>query len=146
MSDFEKMLGKLISVDSIKNRITIEVDFLDPEKLSYLENLLSAQDHFTFGFTKPFKTMKSRAQLAKYYVLLPKILTKLGIYPNADNIKALDDNIKDNVFTCSFLEIYDKKLPVRQSKANMSWEDMRKMIEYLYDNYGIIVNDAMEIQ
>jgi len=146
MADFEKMLGKLISIDSVKNRITIEVDFFDPEKLSYLEALLSSQDHFTFGFAKAFKTTKSNAQLAKYHVLLAKILQKLGVYPNASNMKALDDNIKQNVFTCSFLEINDKKLPIQKSKANMSWEEMCRMIEYLYDNYGIVINDEMEIQ
>jgi hypothetical protein len=59
-----------------------------------IETYLKTQEEITFGFWKPFRRMKSHAQLKKYYLLLHKLLTKLGVYPNSDAVKAVDEEIK----------------------------------------------------
>lgn len=141
----QKMLGKVVSLDSLTRKITIEVEFLDSEKLEMFETLLKDRSTFTFSFVKPFRQSKSYAQLKKYYLLLHKLLNKLGIYPDADKIKALDEEVKKRVFNCDVIEFYGQKLPLIPSKANMSHDDMSKMIQFMYDNYGVLLEDETEI-
>ena len=141
MEQPQKLLGRVVALDSIKRRVTIEVDFFDPDKQEMIETYLKSQEEITFGFWKPFRRMKSHAQLKKYYLLIHKLLNKLGVYPNSDAVKALDDEIKKRVFNCDIMEVFDKKIPLVPSKANMSVEEMNLMIKFIVDNYGIVLEE-----
>jgi len=125
----EKLLGHLVDLDIKRRRITIEIDFFDPEKQEILEILLKEKKSFSFAFWKPFRQSKSRQQLAKYYLTLHKLLLKIDEYPDSAKVKALDDEIKKRVFSCDSLEFYGKSLPLPPSKATMSMEEMSKMIQ-----------------
>jgi hypothetical protein len=142
----ERLLGHLISFNAETRRITIELDFFDPEKQEMLELILKEKKSFAFAFWKPFRQSKSWGQLKKYYRALHKLLFKLGEYPDAEKVKALDDEFKKRVFNCDNLEFYGSRIPLLPSKSTMSWDDMCKMIQYVYDNYGVIIEDDMEIK
>jgi hypothetical protein len=146
MSQPERILGHIVNLDIVKRRVTIEVDFFDPDKQEILESFLKSKEHFSFSFWKPFRQSKSIQQLRKYYLCLHKLLNKLGIYPDSDKVKAIDSEIKKRVFNCETLELLGQTVPLLPSKADMSWEDMYKMIQYIYDNYGVLVEDEMEIR
>ena len=135
----EKMLGKIVGLDIPNSRVTIEIDFFDPDKQEMLEGFLKSKELITFGFWKAFKSNKTYKQLKFYYKLIHIVLQALGIYPNADNVKAFDDEIKRRVFNCEILEIYDKKIPLLPSKSVMSIEDLNKMIKFIIDNYGSVI-------
>ena len=138
----EKMLGKVVSLDIPNSRVTLEIDFFDPDKQEMLEGFLKSKELITFGFWKAFKQTKTYAQLKKYYKIIHTVLQKLGIYPDSEKVKALDDEIKKRVFNCETLELFDQKVPLLPSKANMSWEDMSKMIQYVSDAYSILLDDS----
>ena len=141
MEQPERILGRIVSLDIPKRRVTIEVDFFDPDKQEMLEILLKEQKQFSFAFWKPFRNTKTYAQLKKYFKTIHQLLLKIGEYPDSEKVKALDDEIKKRVFNCDSLEFYSAKLPMLPSKSTMSWEDMSKMIQYIYDNYGVIIED-----
>ena len=141
MEQPQKLMGRVVALDSVKRRVTIEVDFFDPDKQEMIETYLKTQEEITFGFFKPLRRMKSYAQLKKYYLLIHKLLSKLGVYPNSDAVKALDEEIKKRVFNCDVMEMFGQKIPLVPSKANMSIEDMNLMIKFIVDNYGIVLEE-----
>lgn len=145
MEQPQKLMGRVVALDSVKRRVTIEVDFFDPDKQEMIEAYLKSQEEITFGFWKPFRRTKTVGQLRKYYLLLHKLLNMLGIYPNSDAVKALDEEIKKRVFNCDVIEMFGQKVPLVPSKANMSVEDMNQMIKFIVDNYGIVLEDGLEV-
>ena len=137
----ERFLGHIHRYDPIKQVIEIQVDFMTPEQLEIIENIMKDKFEFSFFFSKPFRRSKSYAQLKKYYLLLSKILTKLEVFPSSDNIKAFDLEIKKTVFPTQMIEVYNKKIPVIPSKSNMTVEEMSQMIEVVEESYGKILED-----
>lgn len=144
MEQPERMLGHIVSLDIPKRRVTIEVDFFDPDKQEILEGLLKSKEPFSFSFWKPFRESKTYAQLKKYYKLLHTLLQKLRIYPDSDKVKALDREVKKRVFNCEMLELFGQRVPLLPSKANMSWEDMSKMIQYIVVTYEVVLETENE--
>ena len=140
-----KILGRLVSLDVTKRRFTVEVDFFDPEKQEILETLLREQKQFSFSFWKPFRQTGTYSQLKKYYKLIHKLLEKLVVPATSEAVKAIDDEVKRRVFPCDNLELYGRSLPMLPSKSTMSLEDRSKMIQFLYDNYGVLLEDDLEI-
>jgi hypothetical protein len=141
MEQPERILGRIVSLDIPKRRVTIEVDFFDPDKQEQLEILLKEQKQFSFAFWKPFRQTKTYAQLKKYYLTIHQLLIKIGEDPTSAKVKTLDDEFKKRVFNCDNLEFFSSSLPMLPSKATMSWEDMSKLIQYIYDNYEIVIEE-----
>lgn len=141
-----KLQGTLMSLDALNRKLTIRLDFLDPLKQEEIEKILSSGERVSVEIGKPFRRSKTNDQLGYYYVCLSKILNKLGIYPNAEIVKAFDAEIKKGVFGCEFVEVYDKKIPVPpKSKANYDIEEMSALIEYLEEHYGKLIHDDMDV-
>lgn len=140
MEQPERMLGHVVGLDIPKRRVTIEVDFFDPDKQDILENFLKSRDTFSFSFWKPFKASKTHAQLKCYFRWVHIILQKLGIYPDACAVKAFDYEIKTKVFPCESLEIHGDRLPMPKSKAVYSKEEMDYVLRWVKDTYGIILD------
>jgi len=137
----ERFLGQIVGFDPNKKLLTIQIDFMMPDQQEIIENIIKEKRSFSFWFNKPFRQSKSWAQLKKYYLMLGKILDRLEVFQSAENIKAFDLEIKKTAFPSQFIEIYDKRIPVIPSKANMSVDEMSNMIQIVEDNYGKLLED-----
>jgi len=140
----EKFLGKLIAYNVDRNTITLKCDFISPSKLKIMEELfVEAKDgkYVSFYFRSTQRIPKTYPQLKKYYQLIKDILKKLNIEPEADTIKTFDEEIKKNALRCESIVIYDKEIPIIPSKANMSIEELSKLIEYIYNVYGELLEE-----
>lgn len=139
-----KSLGKIISFDAINRRVTLEIDFFDVEKQEVIENLLATKERFSFSFSKPFRESKSYAQLKLYFRWLTKIIVKLGMYPTAAIVKAMDYVFKTQAFPCEHVEIGGSSIPTPKSKAVYSKEEMQHLIEWVDQTYGVVVHEELE--
>jgi hypothetical protein len=137
----ERFLGSIKHFDPSKRLLTIQVDFMMPDQQEIIENILKDNQPFSFWFNKPFRQSKSYAQLKKYYLMLGKILDRLEVFQSVENIRAFDIEIKKTAFPSQFIEIFDKRIPVIPSKANMSLEEMSNMIQVVEENYGQLLEE-----
>ena len=137
----ERFLGQIKSFNPSTRIMEIRVDFLVPDQQEIIENILKDQAPFSFWFGKPFRMSKTHAQLKKYYLMLGKILDKLEIFSSSENVKAFDLEIKKTAFPSQFIEIYDKRIPIIPSKANMSVDEMSNMIQIVDENYAQLLED-----
>jgi len=135
MSQDIRFLGRVIDYNPIKQTVEIQIDFLTPEQQEVVENLLKDKSEFSFWFNKPFRMSKTNAQLKKYYLDLKNILIKLDVVPTSENIKAFDLEIKKSAFPTQMLEVFDRKIPLIPSKANMTVDELSYMIQYLQEHY-----------
>lgn len=137
----ERFIGKLVKFDPIKRHLTVRVDFLDPEKQEIIEKIIQEQNDISFNFSKPFRRLKTYAQLKTYYRDLSIILTKLDIDPISENVRALDEEIKKSIFPCQFLEVWGERIPLVPSKANMTTDQMSEMIRYVKEHYAKLLDE-----
>lgn len=140
----EKFLSKIIRFDPQTRYLTLRLDFLTPDKQEALENLIKDDAELNFCFNKAYRRSKTYPQLKCYYGMLNEILKKLDVFPDADTIRALDLEIKKNVFPAQFLELYTVKIPLVPSKSNMSVEELKLMIGYVKDTYAEILTEFEE--
>lgn len=132
-----KYLCNLVRLNVDTDELTIKLKFLTPEKMEILENLIIDKSSLSFTFSKPNKTSKTYKQLKMYYRLLKLILQKREIDVTSQNIKALDLHIKKNLLQCEFVNLDESSIPIIPSKANLSLEEMKHLIENIIDLYDI---------
>lgn len=135
-----KFLGSIKSWNSVTNELTIKVDFIDPDRMQIIEDIIQSKSFFSFWFTKPFRRMKTYPQLKKYYKMLSIILHKvLEGKPVAAEIKAFDEEIKKSSMACKMLNIFDKDIPIVPSKADFTVEQMSYLIQIVMDRYEALL-------
>ena len=138
----EKFLAKAVYFNHEKNQLTLKLDFLMPEQLEIIEKLIIEKSNFSFSLGKPFRRLKTYAQLKKYYATINEILYKLNIIPTSEIVKAFDEEFKKTCFPASHIQICEQKIPIIKSKADMTVEELSFMIEQLYNVYGELLEEV----
>jgi len=139
----EKFLGKPVFFNKEKNILSIQFDFLTPNKLKVIEELFGEDKYISLSLKSTNRRPKTNAQLRKYFQLINDILKKLEIEPDADTVKTFDEEIKKNALRCESIIVYDKEIPIIPSKANMTVEELSRLIEYLYTVYGELLEEEI---
>lgn len=135
-----KFLGKILDWDCTTNKLTIQVDFVDPDRMQSLEDLCKNKDMFSFVFKKPFRKLKTYPQLKKYYKMITTVLFKFLKYkPKAEEIKAFDEDIKKSAMPCKVIDVGGNEVYVVPSKADMTVEEMAFLIQVVQERYASIL-------
>lgn len=137
MSDFSKCLGRILDYDPKTDVIIFKADFLDPDNQAIIEDIFVNKRTFTFLFRKPFRRMKTYAQLKKYFQLLKQIFIKNDIVPEAEAVKSLDIEIKKSCLPCKKIIIQEKEILLVPSKADLDVDQMSFLLQEVMDRYGI---------
>ena len=139
----ERFLGRILQYNSSTNILSLKVDFLDFDKQKALEEIFNDNKLMSFCFKKAYRKNKTYEQLKKYYKMINIILSKLDIYPDADIVKAFDEEVKKNAISYKSMIIHDKEIPLIPSKADMSTDELSNLIQYLYNTYGELLDEEV---
>jgi hypothetical protein len=137
VADHERFLGRVIDFDPKTDVIILKADFLAPDKQQIIEDLYKSKDEFSFLFKKPFRRLKTYAQLKKYFRLLKEILIKSKIEPEAQYVKTLDIEMKKSCLVCKRITIGDKEIFIVPSKADLTVEQMSDLIKQVMERYNV---------
>jgi len=135
MSDF---FVKPKRIDYEKQELTIELQFLEPDLLLSLEELVRENQLCRLSLKAYNKSKVTDNQRAFYYVFLTEILKKNDVLPTSENLDILDNEIREDLFPCYEVDFGGKTVPRIKRMRAMTDREMARMLFNLTERYSYL--------
>jgi len=135
MSDF---FVKPKRIDYEKQELTIELQFLEPDLLLSLEELVRENQLCRLSLKAYNKSNVTDNQRAFYYVFLTEILKKNDVLPTSENLDILDNEIREDLFPCYEVDFGGKTVPRIKRMRAMTDREMARMLFNLTERYSYL--------
>jgi len=129
------MLIKPKRIDYETQEITLELQFLEPDTLLSLEELIRNNQICKASIKAYNKTKVSDNQRAFYYVYLSEVLKKNDIIPTSETMAIMDDEIRKDMFPIYEVEFGGKTVTRIKRMREMSDREMARVLYFLTERY-----------
>jgi len=128
-------MGKIVKYNGLDNEITIGIEFITPEDIYYIEQLIKEGEVHKFTHKLARTGGKSYKLQKAYYGSLSLILTSQGIDASSSNMQYFDESIRRELFPAKELVMEDKIIHAPKRMRDMTHEELFDRIIRLQERY-----------
>ena len=125
-------------IDYEKQELTIELQFLEPDLLLSLEELIRESQLCKLSLKAYNKSKVTDNQRAFYYVFLTEILKKNDVLPTSENLSIFDEEIRADLFPCYEVDFGGKTVTRIKRMKEMTDREMARMLFNLTERYSYL--------
>lgn len=128
--------AKPIRINYEKQEVVLELQFLEPDTLLSIEELIRNTQICKTSLKAYNKTNVSNNQRAFYYVFLTEVLKKSDVLPTSDTVSILDEEIRQDFFPVYEVDFGGKTVTKIKRMHQMTDREMGRVLYFLTERYS----------